>query len=84
MPEIARFYGIIIKMYFNGNEHNPPHFHVIYGEYAGIMDIDTLELTEGDIPKRAISMVKEWAGNHKAELMNMWNTQHIKKIQPLK
>jgi hypothetical protein len=52
MPIISTFYGIIIKMYFQQSEHNPPHFHAIYGEYVGAFDIKTLEMVEGDfLPK---------------------------------
>ena len=58
MPVIARFYGIIIKMFFQQSEHNPPHFHVAYGEYLGIINIQTLEMMEGDLPSRVLSMVK--------------------------
>lgn len=49
MPEISRFYGLIIKMYFRVAEHNPPHFHVIYGDTAVIFDIETLKMLEGDL-----------------------------------
>ena len=54
MPIIARFYGILIKMYFK--EHGIPHFHALYGEYNAIFKIDTMEMIEGDLPKRA----KKW------------------------
>lgn len=50
MPIIAKFYGLIIKMYFQQAEHNPPHFHVIYGEYVGVFDIQTLKMIEGICP----------------------------------
>ena len=50
MPEIARFYGIIIKMFFMNSEHNPPHFHALYGEYMGEFDIQTLKMLQGDLP----------------------------------
>lgn len=61
MPVIARFYGLIIKMYFQNAEHNPPHFHVIYGEYSGIFDINTIKMLEGDLPIKAQALVIEWA-----------------------
>ena len=51
MPEITRFYGIVIKIFFR-NEHNPPHIHAVYGEYNGIFRIDSLEMIEGDLPAR--------------------------------
>ena len=84
MPEIARFYGIIIKMFFIASEHNSPHFHAIYGEYVGEFDINTLRMIEGDLPPRAVSIVSEWAELHQQELLEMWNTQRITKLPPLK
>ena len=57
MPVIARFYGILIKMYFK--EHGVPHFHAIYGEYNGVFDVGTLDMIEGDQPNRAQKMIKE-------------------------
>ena len=84
MPEIARFYGIIIKMFFMASEHNPPHFHAIYGEYFGEFDIQTIRMLEGDLPPRAVSIVCEWAELHQSELLEMWNTQKITKLPPLK
>ena len=55
MPVIARFYGMIVKMYFLGKEHNPPHVHVLYGECMGVIDIQTAEMLEGDLPSKALS-----------------------------
>ena len=81
MPEISRFYGILIKMFFD--EHNPPHFHAIYGEYNGMFELNPLQMTEGDLPKNAKRMVLEWAQEHKAELLKMWNEQNITKLPPL-
>jgi len=81
MPEIARFYGIIIKLFFG--DHPPPHFHAMYGEYVGLFDIDTLEMIEGDIPIRAKKLICEWATIHQDELKKMWNTQEFHKLQPL-
>ena len=83
MPIIARFYGLIIKMFFQQAEHNPPHFHVVYGDYLGIFNIRTLELMEGDLPPKAISMVREWAEKHQKELLEIWNTQNFKPLPPL-
>jgi hypothetical protein len=81
MPEIARFYGIIIKLFFG--DHHPPHFHAVYGEYIGVFNIDSLELIEGDLPKRAEKLVKEWAEMHKKELRRMWDEQKFYKLPPL-
>ena len=83
MPEISRFYGIIIKMYFLASEHNPPHIHAIYNKSIAVIDIQTLEVIEGEIPKRALRLVKEWVFIHKNEIKNIWETQQIKKIEPL-
>lgn len=83
MPEIARFYGIIIKMFFKPKEHDPAHIHALYNEYVGVFDIHTYEMTEGDMPLRAQQLVKEWMAMHKEELLNMWQTQQIVKLSPL-
>jgi len=83
MPEIARLYGIIIKMFFKPKEHEPAHIHALYNEYVGLFDIYTYEMTEGDMPIRAQQLVKEWMGEHKDELLTMWQTQKIVKLPPL-
>jgi hypothetical protein len=83
MPVISRFFGMIVKMYFRQSEHNPPHIHVIYGEYAGLIDIQALEMFEGDLPPKALSLVKEWMSLHKDELLNIWNTQQFVELPPL-
>lgn len=72
MPEIARFYGIVIKLFFG--DRLPPHFHAVYGEYVGLFDIKTLEMIEGDLPKRAKKLVIEWATINKHELKQMWDS----------
>lgn len=84
MPIIARFYGLIIKMFLIGSEHNPPHIHVVYGEYTALYNIQTMELMEGDLPIRAATMVKEWLAIHKKDLMEIWNSQKFKELPPLK
>ncbi len=85
MPEICRFYGIIIQMFFN--DHNPPHFHVVYGDFKVIINIQD-EIVEGFMPKRALKLVFEWMDLHKLELMENWeltqNGELPKKIEPLK
>lgn len=82
MPEIARFYGIIIKLFFA--DHPPPHFHAIYGEYNALFNLETLEIIEGDLPNRATKMVIEWASMYQTELLNMWDNQQFRKLPPLK
>lgn len=85
MPEISRFYGIIVRMYFN--DHNPPHFHVEYQGFKALYQIRTLDVLEGELPKRAHSLVLEWASIHKNELLENWEKATIpapmKKIEPL-
>lgn len=83
MPVLARFYGMVVKMYFLGKEHNPPHVHVLYGEYMGAIDIRTGEMLEGDLPAKALALAAEWVTTHSAELLEMWNTQNIRKLPPL-
>lgn len=83
MPVLARFYGMIVKMYFLGKEHNPPHVHVLYGEYMGVIDIQTAEMLEGDLPAKALSMASEWVILYRAELMEIWETKQFKKLPPL-
>lgn len=83
MPEISRFYGIVIKMFFKPKEHEPSHIHAIYGEYIGIFDIRTLEMTDGDLPVKAQSLVVEWLNLYRNELQKMWDTQVINKLPPL-
>ncbi len=70
MPEICRFFGIIIKLNFN--DHNPPHFHARYGDKSGIFDIQENEMLEGDLPKTAIKLIKKWVSVHQIELMENW------------
>ena len=82
MPEITRFYGIVIKIFFT-KEHNPPHFHAVYGEHNGIFEISTLEMIEGDLPNKAQCLVREWACLYIDDILNMWNSKTLKKLPPL-
>jgi hypothetical protein len=85
MPEICRFLGIVITMYFN--DHNPPHFHVRYEDFRAIVGIDPLELRDGSLPPRVLGLVVEWAKLHQAELRENWTTLaaegNFKRIAPL-
>ena len=69
MPEISRFYGIIIRMFYN--EHNPPHFHAEYGEYKITVELER-EMVKGKMPKRALKLIFEWMELHKDELYGNW------------
>ena len=82
MPEIARFYGIVIKLFFG--DHPPTHFHAVYGEFVGLFNIDTLEIIEGDLPTRARKLVIEWRTINKDELKKMWDKQEFYKLPLLK
>jgi hypothetical protein len=86
MPEISRFYGIVIRMYFD--EHPPPHFHAEYGEDEVLININTLAVISGKLPSRALGLVVEWASLYQAELNLLWerarNMESLGKIEPLK
>lgn len=85
MPEISRFYGIIITMYYL--DHPPPHFHVRYNESRAVMRLADLAILEGQLPGRVSAMVREWAKIHAAELEENWRKAEshkpLSKIQPL-
>ena len=81
MPEISRFLGIIITMYFD--EHNPPHFHVRYNEHRASVDIKTLNISAGSLPARVRGLIEEWAELHGDELLMMWETKEFHAIKPL-
>jgi hypothetical protein len=85
MPEICRFYGIVIQLYYG--DHPPGHFHATYGEHVAKIAIDTLEVIEGSLPERALRLVREWAGLHEQELREAFgrasNFQRPAKIEPL-
>ena len=83
MPVIAKFYGIIIKMYFIQNEHGVARFHAIYGELNAIFGIDSLEMIEGDLSGRAQLFVKEWAKFYQKELQEMWDSQKFMQLPGL-
>ena len=79
MPEICRFYGIVIKMYFA--DHAPPHFHAEYAEHEARFAIDSLAVISGDLPPRAMGLVVEWATLHQSELSGLWN--RARRAEPL-
>jgi hypothetical protein len=85
MPEISRFYGIIIYMFFQ--DHNPPHFHVKYQNFEATINIED-GIVKGEIPRRAINLIYEWLDLHKDELLANWSLSEqrkpLNKIEPLK
>ena len=87
MPTISMFYGIIIRMYFAPGEHYPPHFHAYYNEYKASFSIDTLEMIEGNLPRKQTRLVQAWAELHVDELKADWelamNGEPVYKIDPL-
>ena len=85
MPEISRFYGIAIQIYYN--DHAPPHFHASYAGQNAVIDIETLSLIQGKLQARALGLVIEWASIHQAELLFAFDqASHLQKppqIDPL-
>jgi hypothetical protein len=85
MPELSRFLGMVVSMYFD--DHNPPHFHVKYNDNRALIAIDDFKVLEGSLPARILGLVVEWADLHKEELMRDWemvkSTGKYFKIDPL-
>lgn len=86
MPEISRFFGIIIAMFYS--DHNPPHFHARYGSSSAIIRIEDFAVLDGHLPPRALGLVIEWAETHRDELLKDWKLAAENKplfpIEPLK
>jgi hypothetical protein len=70
MPEVSRFFGIAIRLYYN--DHQPAHFHAVYGEHEALIEIETLAVIRGELPRRALALVLEWAAMHRQELRADW------------
>jgi hypothetical protein len=85
VPTISRFFGIVIRMYFD--DHPPPHFHVHYGEHQATILIESLEVERGELPRRALALVLEWAFEHRQELRENWDLaaahSSLNPIEPL-
>lgn len=71
MPQISYFLGVIIRMFYR--DHNPPHFHAVYGEHEAIIDIEKNEIIYGHLPPRVLGLVTEWTALHQEELMDNWD-----------
>ena len=86
MPTISRFYGILIRMFYD--DKHGPHFHVVYAEHTALISIDDGSILAGDLPNRAYQLVLEWLALHRAELLANWQSARNKKplteIAPLK
>lgn len=85
MPEVSRFFGIIIRMYYD--DHPPPHFHALYSGDEAQIGIHPIMVLQGKLPRRALSLVIEWAALHQQELLDNWyrleNNRPTEKIEPL-
>ena len=85
MPELCRFYGIIIQMFYD--DHAPPHFHAKYAGKKISINIRDLSIQKGSLPGRALGLVMEWASQHQDELMTAWEKavkrEELDKIAPL-
>lgn len=85
MPEVGRFFGIVITMYYN--DHTPPHFHVRYGQQRALVSIQSLSVIQGELRSRSLGLVVEWASLHQNELMANWErarqNQPLQDISPL-
>ena len=79
MPQISYFLGVIIRMFYR--DHNPPHFHAIYADFEGIIDIEKNELIGGELPPRVLGIVIEWTALHQSELMENW--ERARQQEPL-
>ena len=78
MPRISEFFGISIHMYWR--DHNPPHFHAVYGDADAAISIDDLRILRGALPPRVLGLVIEWAGLHQEELAELW--RRAQKLEP--
>lgn len=85
MPEISRFFGIVVKMFFD--DHSPPHFHAEYAESKALVDLRSLSAFAGRLPPRVMGLVVEWAALHRQELLDNWRRaeaqETLQKIDPL-
>ncbi len=85
MPEISRFFGIVVSMYYD--DHPPPHFHVRYGSQKALVSIESLAILAGTLSPRTLGLVMEWAAIHRQELLENWKRAEdraaLEKIAPL-
>ena len=83
MPILSRFNGIVIRMYFQQAEHNPPHILAIYNDSVAAISINDGEVLEGYLPQKNLIMVQKWVALHRQELIQIWTTQNFIKLPPL-
>jgi hypothetical protein len=86
MPEISRFYGIVIQFFYK--EHLPPHLHATYGEYRIQVDINNISVLSGEMPRKGLNLIFEWVEIHQKELLEIWTLakqeKPLPKVEPLK
>jgi hypothetical protein len=84
MPELSRFLGIVVAMYYR--DHGPAHFHAIYGEFEVTVEVESGKVN-GQFPKRALAHIQEWRELHRRELLEAWSdaraSRPLKRIEPL-
>lgn len=82
MPRLSEFYGIVIYMYFV--DHNPPHFHAIYGGHEALVEINTGDFVRGSLPRTARRLVEQWRQEHVNELKANWSrAQEPAELRPI-
>lgn len=82
MPELSRFFGIVIRRDYS--DHDPPHFHAVYGDREAVIEIEALAVAHGDLPRLARALVLEWAAMHRGELRNDWSQARVgENLQPI-
>lgn len=85
MPEISRFFGIVIRMFYG--DHEPAHFHAVYDDHEALIEIETLKVLRGALPRRSLALVIEWAIVHRVELRRDWELavlgEPVERIDPL-
>lgn len=79
MPEVSRFYGIIVRFYYR--DHPPTHFHAIYGDHEALIEIETGRINQGRLPRTAHDLIEKWRALHLSELREAWNRARLQ--QPL-
>ena len=75
MPEVSRFFGIAIRFYYN--DHEPAHFHAVYGEHEALIEIETLAVLRGELPRRALALVLEWTALHRVAVRMNWENARL-------
>ena len=82
MPEISRFFGLIIYMFYN--DHNPPHFKAKYNEFEANILIENGSILSGDLPLSKFKLIQAWTEIHREELLEMWDSKDFHRIEPLR